>query len=149
LADRAPLLPIVFITGYPDVRMTVKAMQNGAVALLPKPFRDDELIDAVQRALDHASNAWREYSELDVLRRRFGRLTARECDVCQLVVSGRLNKQIAVELGIREVTVKVHRGHVMYKTGAGSVAELVRMSERMGMLADKHARSHASLRASY
>jgi FixJ family two-component response regulator len=149
LASRAPLLPIVFITGYADVRMTVKAMKNGAVALLPKPFLDDELIDAVEQALDTASNAWREYGEFDLLRTRFGRLTARESDVCQLVLSGRLNKQIAAELGICEVTVKVHRGHVMHKMGAGSVAELVRMSERMGVLAGKHERSHASNRASY
>jgi FixJ family two-component response regulator len=149
LAGRAPLLPIVFITGYADVRMTVRAMRNGAVALLPKPFLDEELIDAVQQALDCASQAWRDHTELDGLRGRFARLTARECDVWQLVVSGRLNKQIAAELGICEVTVKVHRGQVMCKTGAGSVAELVRMSERMGVLAGKHPRSHAGTRASY
>jgi FixJ family two-component response regulator len=141
LARRAPLLPIIFITGYADIRMAVRAMQNGAVAVLPKPFLDDELLDAVQQGLAAANAARREHDEFDVLRSRFGQLTARECDVCQLVVSGLLNKQIAAELGICEVTVKVHRGQVMHKTGAGSVAELVRMSVRLGMLAGKRARA--------
>jgi FixJ family two-component response regulator len=141
LASWHPQLPIIFITGYADVPQTIRAMKNGAAAFLAKPFDDCELIDAVDHALKAADVAWRESAELKMLRARLQALTARERQVYELVVSGLPNKLIAAELGIREATTKIHRGQVMHKTGARSIAELVRISERMGTLAEKHGRS--------
>lgn len=124
-------IPIVFLTGYGDIPMSVKAMKSGAVEFLTKPFRDDELLDAIQQALDRDRAAREQRSGMADLEERYGSLTAREREVMALVVAGKLNKQIAWELGTSEITIKVHRGQVMRKMQAGSVAELVRMAERI------------------
>jgi FixJ family two-component response regulator len=123
--------PIVFITGHGDIPMTVKAMKAGAVAFLTKPLRDQDLLDAVQQALERDGKARQQRMEIDALRRRVDSLTPRERDVLNLVVAGRLNKQIARQLGTSEATVKIHRHRVMEKMGANSLAELVRMSDRL------------------
>jgi FixJ family two-component response regulator len=126
-------LPIIFITGYGDIPMSVSAMKAGALEFLTKPFRDQDLLDAIQKALERDRAARRQRSETTELRERFGALTAREREVMGLVVAGLLNKQIAGELGTSEVTVKIHRSQVMKKMGAGSLAELVRMTEKLGI----------------
>ena len=126
-------IPIIFITGYGDIPMTVQAMQAGAVTLLPKPFRDQELLDAIQQALARDRAAREQQAKVEELRRRYHTLTPRERDVLAHVVTGLLNKQIAGELGTSEAAVKVHRQHVMVKMGAGSLAELVRMADRLGI----------------
>jgi FixJ family two-component response regulator len=126
-------LPIIFITGYGDIPMTVQAMQAGAVTLLSKPFRDQDLLDAIQQALARDRTAREQHARLDELRQRYRALTPRERGVLALVVTGLLNKQIAGELGTSEAAVKVHRQHVMAKMGAGSLAELVRMADRLGI----------------
>ena len=133
LARAGNPLPIIFITGHGDIPMTVQAMKAGAVEFLAKPFRDQELLDAITIGLerDHARRAAGQ-AEAD-LRARFTTLTPRETDVMGLVVQGRMNKQIAFTLGISEITVKVHRGQVMRKMQAGSIAELVRMADRLGL----------------
>jgi len=126
-------LPIIFITGHGDIPMTVRAMKAGAVEFLTKPFRDQELLDAVQLGLDR--DRARRNSDKAVLsvRARYDSLTPREQEVIGLVTSGLMNKQIAAEIGVTEVTVKVHRGHVMRKMGAKSLAELVRMADALGI----------------
>jgi RNA polymerase sigma factor (sigma-70 family) len=124
-------LPIIFITGHGDVPMAVRAMKAGAVELLTKPFRDQELLEAVREALDRDRVSHREKAEKIELRERFESLTPREREVMQLVTGGRLNKQIAGQLGISEVTVKIHRGNVMKKMQAESVAALVGMAARL------------------
>jgi FixJ family two-component response regulator len=124
-------LPIIFITGHGDVPMAVQAMKAGAVELLTKPFRDQELLDAIRQALDRNRLSHLEKAEKIQLRQRFESLTPREREVMQLVTGGRLNKQIAGQLGISEVTVKIHRGNVMKKMQAESVAALVGMAARL------------------
>jgi len=131
LAAHGIKLPIIFITGYGDIPMSVRAMKAGALEFLTKPFRDQDLLDAIQQALERDRAARRHSREIAELRERFDALTSREREVMSLVVTGWLNKQIGFELGISEITVKIHRGRVMNKMGAQSLAELVRMTERL------------------
>jgi FixJ family two-component response regulator len=133
LAEDDLAMPIIFITGHGDIPMTVQAMKAGAVAFLPKPFRDQELLDAIQQALARDRTAREQRAQSEALRRRYRALTPRERDVMARVVAGLLNKQIAGELGTSEAAVKVHRQHVMAKMGAGSLAALVRMADRLGI----------------
>ncbi len=132
LADRTDM-PIIFITGYGDVPMTVRAMKAGAVEFLTKPFRDDVLLDAIRGAIERSRAALRRDSELRTLRNRYASLTPREREVMALVVSGLLNKQVAGELGISEITVKAHRGQVMRKMKADSLPDLVTMAAHLGL----------------
>jgi FixJ family two-component response regulator len=131
LAAHGIKLPIIFITGYGDIPMSVRAMKAGALEFLTKPFRDQDLLDAIQQALERDRAARHHSREIAELRERFDALTSREREVMNLVVAGWLNKQIGFELGISEITVKIHRGRVMNKMGAQSLAELVRMTERL------------------
>jgi FixJ family two-component response regulator len=132
LAANDPM-PIVFITGHGDVPTSVRAMKAGAVEFLPKPFRGEQLIAAVEEALESVRKTWNARVDLLNLRARVDSLTPRQREVLALVVAGRLNKQIAHELGITEVTVKGHRGQIMRKLHANSIAELVRMAGRVGI----------------
>jgi FixJ family two-component response regulator len=125
-------LPVIFITGHADVPMSVRAMKAGAVEFLTKPFRDQELLDAIQLAIGRDRTQREEDTAVAELRQRHQSLTAREKEVLALVVTGRRNKQIAGDLGVSEITVKVHRGNLVRKMGARSLAELVRMADRLG-----------------
>lgn len=131
LRKRGIGLPIIFITGHGDIPMSVRAMKAGAVEFLTKPFRDDDLLRAIDQAIGQDRIAQRERIEITELRGRSARLTPREREVMTRVVAGLLNKQVAAELGVTEKTVKVHRAQVMQKMQAGSVAELVRMVEKL------------------
>jgi FixJ family two-component response regulator len=131
LADAGIRLPTVFITAHGDIPMTVKAMKAGAVEFLAKPFDDEELLVAIRQGLDRDRGDRARHHEDASLRERWATLTHREREVLALVVEGKLNKQIAAELGTSEITVKVHRGRMMRKLQAGSVAELVRMAARL------------------
>jgi FixJ family two-component response regulator len=131
-------IPIVFMTGHGDIPMSVKAMKAGAVDFLTKPFRDQDMLDAVTRALERDRQRREDEKAISKLRDLSETLTPREREILALVTAGLMNKQIAGELHVSEITVKIHRGHVMKKMGAGSLADLVRMAEALGI---RHAKS--------
>ena len=137
LAEAGIQIPIIFITAHGDVPMSVRALKSGAVEFLTKPFRDQDLLDAIQQALQRDSAAREQQAEIGDLRDRYQALTAREREVMTLVVTGLLNKQIASEIGASEATVKIHRGHVMEKMQAGSLIELVRMADKLKLSPNK------------
>jgi FixJ family two-component response regulator len=137
LADQGIDLPIVFITGHGDIPMSVRAIKAGALEFLTKPFHDQELLDAIQLGIERDRSRRRDAAAIAELRERFGSLTRREREILALVVTGRMNKQIAGDLELSEITVKVHRGHVMRKMRAKSLADLVRMADRLGVAAAK------------
>ena len=126
-------IPIVFITAHGDIPTSVRAIKAGAVEFLPKPFADEDLLKAIEEALERDTTTRRRHAATADLQERYSSLTPREREVMSLVVSGMLNKQIAIELGTSEITIKVHRRQVMTKMSANSLAELVRMSERLGV----------------
>jgi FixJ family two-component response regulator len=126
-------IPIIFMTGHGDIPMTVRAMKAGAIDFLPKPFRDQDMLDAVARAVERDRNRRRDEQAMAGLKAHYESLTPRERELLILVTSGLMNKQIAAEIGIAEITVKIHRGHVMRKMGARSLADLVRMAETLGI----------------
>jgi len=126
-------IPIIFMTGHGDIPMTVKAMKAGAIDFLTKPFRDQDILDAVATAIERDRTRRKDQKAVAELRAVFETLTTRERDVFALVASGLMNKQIAAEIGLAEITVKIHRGHLMRKMGARSLADLVRMAEMLGI----------------
>jgi FixJ family two-component response regulator len=126
-------IPIVFITGHGDITMSVRAMKAGAVDFLTKPFRDQDMLDAVMMALERDQKRREDEERLSDIRAHFGTLSPREQEVMALVTAGLMNKQIAGELGVTEITVKIHRSHLMRKMAAGSLADLVRMAEALGV----------------
>ena len=131
MAQSGPAIPIIFITGHGDIPMAVLAMKKGAVEFLSTPFRDDDLLAAIHSAMERARDSHREESEVGEIRRRYALLTAREKEVIAYIVKGALNKQAASELGVSEMTVKVHRHNIMHKMGVSRLPDLVRMVERL------------------
>ena len=138
LADAGIHIPIIFMTGHGDIPMSVRAMKAGAVDFLTKPFRDQDMLDAVTTAIERDRNNRNEAKTLSRLQALFATLTPREQEVMALVTAGLMNKQIAAEIGIAEITVKIHRGHIMKKMAAKSLADLVRMAQTLGI---RHAAS--------
>ena len=134
-------IPIIFMTGHGDIPMTVRAMKAGAVDFLTKPFRDQDMLDAVAAAIERDRERRKEEKVLSELRSRFASLTPREQEVLALVASGLMNKQIAAEIGLAEITVKIHRGNIMKKMSARSLADLVRMAELLGVRHPKPGRA--------
>ena len=131
LAEAGMRIPIIFITAHGDIPMSVRALKSGAVEFLTKPFRDQDLLDAIQQALQRDRAALEQEAEVHDLRQRYQALTSREREVMALVVSGKLNKEVASEIGASEATVKIHRGNVMQKMQAGSLIELVRIADKL------------------
>ena len=138
LIEAGVKIPIIFITAHGDIPTSVRAMKSGAVEFLTKPFRDKDLLDAIEQALQRDERARQQQNEIAVLQERYRSLTVREREVMGLVVSGMQTKQIAGKLGTREITASVHRGHVMHKMQAGSPAELGRMAEKLKISAESH-----------